>query len=174
MESPSFLDKIGEFLLPVSSAVAAMLLLLFLVSACATTTVNANHGELVRLVKEALNKKQREVKQVSYLAPVHFPTNGTNPVKNDLPILSANVEWLKAHPETIVMIEGHCDERGDDLYNVQLGDRRARNIKSNMVQGGVDENRFSIVISMGEKEPKDASHTAAAWSTNRRVELVVH
>jgi peptidoglycan-associated lipoprotein len=70
-----------------------------------------------------------------------------------------------------VRIEGHCDERGTNEYNMALGERRARATKRFLTDNGVDDDRLST-ISYGEERPADPRHNESAWGLNRRAELV--
>ncbi len=69
-------------------------------------------------------------------------------------------------------IEGHCDERGTNAYNLALGERRANAAKQYMVTAGVSAGRLST-ISYGEERPADPGHNEAAWAKNRRAHFVV-
>src|SRR5262245_389474 len=66
--------------------------------------------------------------------------------------LRANADWLKRNPNVRFVIQGHCDERGSQEYNLALGDHRANAVKEYLVQQGIQENRMSI-ISYGEERP---------------------
>ena len=70
-----------------------------------------------------------------------------------------------------VTIEGHCDERGTNEYNLALGERRAESAKSFLVNLGINSSRFKTV-SYGEEKPLDAGHDENAWSKNRRAHFV--
>ena len=70
-----------------------------------------------------------------------------------------------------VTIEGHCDERGTNEYNLALGERRAESTKSFLVNLGINSSRFKT-ISYGEEKPLDAGHDESAWSKNRRAHFV--
>jgi len=85
-------------------------------------------------------------------------------------ILAQNAEYMKANSGLKVRIEGFCDERGSDEYNLALGERRANATKNYLVSLGIDPNRLSI-ISFGEEMPLDPGHTESAWAKNRRVEF---
>jgi peptidoglycan-associated lipoprotein len=74
---------------------------------------------------------------------------------------------LKANKEAKVVIEGHCDERGTDQYNVVLGKSRADAVKKYLVNKGVKSSRIKTV-SHGESRPVDSGHDEAAWAKNRR------
>lgn len=69
-----------------------------------------------------------------------------------------------------VQIEGHCDERGSDEYNLALGEKRALAVKNYLVSLGVPADRMSI-ISYGEEIPLVMANTEAAWAQNRRAEF---
>jgi peptidoglycan-associated lipoprotein len=69
-----------------------------------------------------------------------------------------------------VRIEGHCDERGSDEYNLALGEKRAQSVKTYMISLGVPAERMSI-ISYGEEIPLVMGHDEEAWAQNRRAEF---
>ncbi|SRR6266511_1292941 len=80
--------------------------------------------------------------------------------------------YLKSNAGVGVLIEGHCDERGTEQYNLSLGERRALAIREYLVNLGIDGNRV-FTISFGEDRPADPGHNDAAWAKNRRGEFVV-
>ncbi len=82
-------------------------------------------------------------------------------------ILAGNAEWLKANSGAKVQIEGHCDERGTNEYNMVLGANRARAAMEHLRTLGVEASRMSTV-SYGEELPLDPAHNEAAWAKNRR------
>jgi peptidoglycan-associated lipoprotein len=85
-------------------------------------------------------------------------------------ILAANAAYLQANSSVRVRIEGHCDERGSDEYNLALGERRAQAAKDYLESLGVATDRLET-ISYGEELPLDAGHDEAAWAKNRRAEF---
>lgn len=85
--------------------------------------------------------------------------------------LNENVQWMNDNPEASVVIEGHCDERGTDEYNIALGERRAETAKNYMTNAGVDPSRMQTV-SYGEERPFDPGHDEDAWAKNRRAHFV--
>jgi peptidoglycan-associated lipoprotein len=87
-------------------------------------------------------------------------------------ILRSKAEWLRENPRARVMIEGHCDERGTNEYNLALGDRRAFSSKSFLVDLGISGDRLTT-ISYGEEQPVDTSPTEEAWAKNRRAHFVI-
>jgi len=85
-------------------------------------------------------------------------------------ILDRVAEWMKGNPAKLLLVEGHCDERGTNEYNLALGDRRANSVKTYLTQLGVDAARI-YTISYGEERPLDPGHGEAAWAKNRRGEF---
>jgi peptidoglycan-associated lipoprotein len=86
--------------------------------------------------------------------------------------LSSSATWLRSHPEYRVRIEGHCDERGTEQYNLALGDRRAETAAAFLSASGVDRSRIQTV-SYGEERPFEQGSDEAAWAQNRRAHLVL-
>ncbi len=84
--------------------------------------------------------------------------------------LAANATVLKALPTVKVKIEGHCDERGSDQYNIALGERRAQAAMNYLVSLGVNGGQLSTV-SFGEEMPLDPGPGEEAWAKNRRAEF---
>jgi len=85
--------------------------------------------------------------------------------------LAANATWIKNNPSYTVQIEGHTDSRGSVEYNLSLGERRAKSVKSYLEGLGVDAKRMTI-ISYGEEKPLVPGDNEAAWAKNRRANFV--
>jgi peptidoglycan-associated lipoprotein len=85
--------------------------------------------------------------------------------------LQANAEWLKANPTANIIIEGHTDERGSDVYNMALGENRARSASNYLVSFGISAERIRI-LSYGEEKPAVMGQGEAAWSKNRRADFM--
>jgi peptidoglycan-associated lipoprotein len=86
--------------------------------------------------------------------------------------LSKNAEFLKAHPEFQVTIEGHCDERGTNDYNLALGERRAAAARDYLTSLGVSGDRLRTV-SYGEERPQCNQSSEGCWSQNRRAHFLI-
>lgn len=86
------------------------------------------------------------------------------------PVLQKVGDWLKENPSAKVRIEGHCDERGTDEYNLALGEERARSAQSYLERLGVERSRIEIAT-YGSHRPRDQRSTEAAWAKNRRDEI---
>ncbi|BCS87299.1 peptidoglycan-associated lipoprotein Pal [Pseudodesulfovibrio sediminis] len=87
-------------------------------------------------------------------------------------ILALKANILRNYADVDIVIEGHCDERGTEEYNLALGERRARATYEHLVILGVDPQRMKIV-SFGEEQPLDPASNETAWAKNRRAEFVV-
>lgn len=86
--------------------------------------------------------------------------------------LKANADWLKANPSAKIEIEGHCDERGTNEYNLALGARRAVASKDYVVNLGISADRLST-ISYGKEIPACKESTEECWARNRRVRFII-
>jgi peptidoglycan-associated lipoprotein len=82
-------------------------------------------------------------------------------------VLMSNATWLKANSNVRINIEGHCDERGSEEYNLGLGDRRANAVKEFLLNQGIAASRMSTV-SYGEERPVCREQTEACYEKNRR------
>lgn len=85
-------------------------------------------------------------------------------------VLAGNAKYLQANSGVQIVIEGHCDERGSDEYNLALGESRALAAKDYLVSLGVSAKRLSV-ISYGEEKPAVRGATEDAWAKNRRAEF---
>jgi peptidoglycan-associated lipoprotein len=102
--------------------------------------------------------------------PVYFDFNSPDLRSQYRPLLEKRATWLKSHPEYSLKIEGHCDERGTEEYNLALGERRAKVVMNYLVSLGVSPGRIST-ISYGEERPSASGHDERAWAKNRRAEF---
>jgi len=81
--------------------------------------------------------------------------------------------YLKAHPHTYVIVEGHCDERGPEAYNLALGTRRAQHVRSLLIQHGVNVDQLHT-ISYGKEQPEAYGHSPQDWAKNRRAHFKIY
>lgn len=86
-------------------------------------------------------------------------------------VIEQYAKYLSANPSAKLRLEGHADERGTREYNVGLGERRANAVQAALTAQGASDAQLSI-ISYGEERPADVGHDEAAWSKNRRVQLI--
>ncbi|MCD6580388.1 MAG: peptidoglycan-associated lipoprotein Pal [Desulfuromusa sp.] len=106
------------------------------------------------------------------LARIHFDFDQYVLTAAAKSTLVSNAGLLRAAPVVKILIEGHCDERGSDEYNLALGEKRALATKNYLVSLGVAADRMNV-ISYGEEMPIDSAHTKEAWSLNRRANFKV-
>jgi len=88
----------------------------------------------------------------------------------DKPVVEAHAKYLAAHPGRKVRLEGNCDERGSNEYNLGLGQRRADGVNKMLALGGARADQMESV-SYGEEKPRCADHNEACWKQNRRTDL---
>jgi peptidoglycan-associated lipoprotein len=101
------------------------------------------------------------------LKDIYFDFDKYDIRPDDAKILDSNAQWLTQNPGNLVLIEGHCDERGTAEYNLALGERRAKSTMNYLVSRGVPANRITI-ISYGKERPVCSEKTEACWAKNRR------
>lgn len=106
------------------------------------------------------------------LSDIHFAYNDYTIQEQDGPVLKSNASWLQAHPQTRVQIEGHCDERGSEEYNMALGAKRAQAAKDYLETLGIGGSRIST-ISYGKELPLCTEHDESCWAQNRRDHFAV-
>jgi peptidoglycan-associated lipoprotein len=105
-------------------------------------------------------------------AMIHFDYDKSNVRPDDAGTLDQKVAILQANPDLRIRINGHCDERGSDEYNLALGNRRAQAAKQYLVSHGIDAGRIETQ-SWGEERPLVDGHDEGAWSQNRRDEFEI-
>lgn len=106
------------------------------------------------------------------LRDCHFDFDKYNLTPEAIKILSENAEILKKLPNSKIQIEGHCDERGTNEYNLALGERRASSVKTYLISLGITQMHIST-ISYGEEMPIDPGHNEEAWTKNRRAHIII-
>ena len=126
----------------------------------------------VTAAPEPARPAPKDFAAVEALKPIFFDFDKYELRQSDRRILDANAQWLKDNANQLVLIEGHCDERGTNEYNLGLGERRARTTMNYLVNQGVAASRISIV-SYGEERPNCADKTEACWQQNRRAGFLV-
>ena len=106
------------------------------------------------------------------LKDIHFDFDQYSLRSDARDTLKANAAWLKQNPSATVQIEGHCDDRGTNEYNLALGAKRAQAAKDYLVSLGVPSERLST-ISYGEELPVCREQNEDCWQKNRRDRFVV-
>ena len=103
---------------------------------------------------------------------IHFAFDSYEIRPADAKILEATTQWLRTHPDSLLLIEGHADERGTNEYNVALGERRAKASMNYLVSHGIQASRITI-ISYGEERGVCHESNEPCWSRNRRAHFLV-
>lgn len=126
-------------------------------------------GLLCLVSVAACHKKGPESAQG--LNRIHFDFESASVKSDMMPVLNADASYLIKHKINHVVIEGNCDERGTNEFNLALGDERAVAVKDYLVSRGIGENKIRTV-SYGEERPLDKGHNESAWYMNRRADFV--
>jgi peptidoglycan-associated lipoprotein len=106
------------------------------------------------------------------LSDIHFGYNDSSIQEQDGSVLKSNASWLQAHPQTKAQVEGFCDERGSEEYNIALGAKRAQAGKEYLATLGISDSRMST-ISYGKELPLCTEHDESCWQQNRRDHFMV-
>src|SRR4030066_940192 len=152
-----------------------------IVSGCAKKAVTKAEGETV--AKPAAEEKAPAPKEEPIPAAVEekkmlelkdaFFDFDKSLIRDDAKSpLQNNGEFLRANKNTKIVIEGHCDERGTNEYNLALGQRRAESAKRNLTNLGIDASRLST-ISYGEERPFCKEQNETCWQSNRRAHFII-
>lgn len=114
----------------------------------------------------------RRVNVEGFPVTVYFGYDTDRITAAEMPKVDQVAGYVKGQPKLVLVIEGHCDERGTEEYNRALGERRAIAVENSMVAHGLDLSRIRTV-SYGKDKPAVAGTGEAVWSKNRRAELWV-
>ncbi|HOO78336.1 MAG TPA: peptidoglycan-associated lipoprotein Pal [bacterium] len=106
------------------------------------------------------------------LQDIHFAYDSSDITPEGRAVLSGVADWMLAHPNARLLVEGHCDERGTNEYNTALGERRALNVRLELTKLGINPDRIHS-ISYGEDKPVCAESTEECWAKNRRAHFLV-
>lgn len=101
---------------------------------------------------------------------VYYPFDVAAVQEVDRPVVEAHAKYLAEHPNRKVRLEGNCDERGSNEYNIGLGQRRADGVKKMLELGGAKPGQLES-YSYGEEKPRAEGHNETAWAQNRRTDI---
>jgi peptidoglycan-associated lipoprotein len=140
--------------------------------------MNAQAAEKARLEAERLKAEEEERARAAARESftnddIHFEFDSASLLPEAQDLLSKKAGYMLAMSGTSITIEGNCDERGTDAYNMALGERRAEAAKAYLVNLGVNPSQINT-ISYGEERPVDPAHNEAAWAKNRRDHFVIN
>ena len=129
--------------------------------------------------KPALTEEEifmsKSLEQVNLEAPlkmIHFDYDQYAIREDAKPTLEGNAVWLKKFSSAKILLEGHCDERGTEEYNLALGEKRAKTTYDYLASLGVTPDRMKV-ISYGKSQPLDTGHTETSWQKNRRAQFLI-
>ncbi len=114
---------------------------------------------------------QEQFADVAALKDVHFDFDKYDIRPDAARVLDANIDWMRSNPDAVVLVEGHCDERGTNEYNLALGERRARSTMNYLIAHGVSASRIKT-ISYGEERPVCMDRNETCWARNRRAHFL--
>jgi len=101
---------------------------------------------------------------------VYYPFDVSEVQAADKPVVQAHGEYLSKNAARTVRLEGNCDERGSNEYNLALGQRRADGVQKMLELGGAKAGQLNSV-SYGEEKPVGSAHDEASWAQNRRTDI---
>lgn len=116
---------------------------------------------------------QAEKDRAFKVRDVHFDYDRYDIRPEERAVLESTASWLLKNRESAVSIEGHCDERGTNEYNLALGDRRANSVREFLTASGISSSRIKT-ISYGEEKPVCPEQNDACWEQNRRAHFVLN
>ncbi len=137
-----------------------------------TTEINNETIKQAEKKDDFSSKSIDQLNNENILEDVYFEFDKARLTPKTREVLRKHAQWLKEHPTVKILVEGHCDERGTEQYNLALGDRRAHAVKRYLVSLGISPDRIKT-ISYGEMFPKVKGHNEWAWAQNRRCHFVI-
>lgn len=140
-------------------------------AAAAKAAEEARLAREARLAEEA-QARERAAVAAAGLKPIYFDYDRATMRDDAADIMKANANWLKAHPEATIRIEGNCDERGTREYNLALGQRRGANARKYLTDLGISAGRIRL-LSYGKEKPLCTDRTEECWQKNRRDDFIV-
>ena len=105
--------------------------------------------------------------------PVYFDYDAYSIPGGESSKISAVAEFLRINPAVVLVVEGNCDERGTNEYNMSLGEYRAQSVREQLITMGIAATRIQT-SSFGEEHPANPGHDESAWSKNRRAEFAFY
>lgn len=123
-------------------------------------------------LSEDIDEANRMAQDRGLIQDAYFGYDETTLSSQAQAALTSSANWLRQNRQYNLLLEGHCDERGTEQYNLALGDRRANTAREYLVTLGVDGSRIRTV-SYGEERPFDDGHDESSWARNRRAHLVL-
>lgn len=174
---------------PVSACLLAVAAL-FIVTGCAKkkveTPIGNEYGDVVTpggfyeeegipLTGQPFDQAFQPVSdaEASAIGPIYFGYDSSLLPPEEMAKIDAAADYLNRNPGYVMIIEGHCDERGSNEYNLALGEQRALAVRSYLVNAGISADRVQS-RSFGEERPAVIGHDESAWRMNRRGEFAFY
>lgn len=129
----------------------------------AMPTVEAQKGKAIAV---------QEGRTSAGLLPIYYDFDKYNVRPDQISGLDHNAEWMRKHPAATIRIEGNCDEKGSNEYNLALGERRANSAKDYLTNLGISPDRLET-LSYGEEKPLCFDLSEECWTKNRRADFVI-
>jgi peptidoglycan-associated lipoprotein len=124
------------------------------------------------LEAQRIEAEKQAIKNEFVNEDIYFGFDSATLTGESQEILRKKVQWLEQNPDVVIIIEGHCDNRGTEAYNLALGERRAESAKAFLADIGIDVTKI-MTISYGEERPANPEETEEAWALNRRASFVI-
>jgi peptidoglycan-associated lipoprotein len=124
------------------------------------------------LSQEMAGQRTGSAKNIFENEDVYFEFDSIRLAPDAQEILTKKAKWLRANPAATITIEGHCDNRGTNEYNLALGEGRAQSARAFLVDLGIKSSRLNT-ISYGEERPIERSQSEQGWARNRRAHFVI-
>ena len=180
-------------------ALALVLLVFFIVPSCTKKTISSEPATTISAEEEARRRAEEEARQkalseedlkeesigekmaeegvasetaVFENEDIYFEFDSIRLTPEAQEILTKKANWLRENPQATVTIEGHCDNRGTNEYNLALGERRADAAWKFLNALGISGGRM-VTVSYGEEKPAVQGHNESAWAKNRRDDFKV-
>ncbi len=115
----------------------------------------------------------RTVDTSAIFAPVQFAYDSFVLPPQEVSKIDDVAKFLTENSDRVVNVDGHCDERGSNEYNLSLGEQRAQSVRTYLITAGIDAARIQT-RSFGKEKPLDPGHSESAWAKNRRGEFVIY
>ncbi len=119
-----------------------------------------------------MSKSLEQINREQPLAMIHFDYDKYFIREDAKPVLERDAAWMKKFRTVKILVEGHCDERGTEEYNLALGEKRAKSAMDYLASLGVSADRMKI-LSYGKSQPLVAGHDEATWQKNRRAQFII-
>jgi len=157
--------------------IALSLVLSLFIFGCAKKPVVKPPEPVPEVVQPAETPSEPEIRypdwqNIAEVKTIYFDFDSSEIKPEARKILENNAQFLVKSTEVVVLVEGHCDERGTIEYNLGLGQRRAKAVRDYYIALGVSADRIGT-ISYGKEKPVDPGHNEEAWAKNRRAETKV-